>query len=363
MRNTQKKCYTSNVETTNNLENILDLCVKIENTAADIYNDLSSAASSDALKEFWGKMVEDGKSQLENWEQLQELAKKQELPDAFDNPNMVVSELSERYQSIRSLRERWQADQTVANAFVIAYRLESYKLHPAIRTLFQYYSPMTKGAVPQESKDQEVEIDETNINKFVERLHKYGEVTPELELIGETLQRLWEQNKKLSRYSMLDDLTGLLNRRGFLVMARQMASLSKRGKIPLVAIALEIDKFKQINEAHGMGKGDEVIKAVGKKVQLLLRGSDLLGRFGGDEFMALLPETTLEGGIAVAAKIKNTFIEFQPASLPVTLSIGVAEALIKIDIDQELRELLRFVEGNLIIAKRNGENQIVHSIP
>ena len=348
------------MDTTNNLELILDLCVKIENSAADIYMDLSSAASSNALKEFWGKMVEDGKSQLEYWEQLQELAKKQELPDAFDNPDSVVSELSERYQSIRSLKDRWQADQTVANAFVIAYRLESYKLHPAIRTLFQYYRPSTKGAVPQESERQEVEIDETNINKFVQALQKYGEVTPELELIGETLQRLWEQNKRLSRYSMLDELTGLLNRRGFLVMARQIASLSKRSKIPVVAIALEIDKFKHINETHGIQKGDEVIKVVGKKVQHLLRGSDLLGRFGGDEFMALLPETTLDGGIAVAEKIKGTFDEFQPASIPVTLSIGVAEALIKIDIDQELRELLRFVEGNLIIAKRNGENQIVH---
>jgi len=329
--------------------------------AADIYSDLSSAASSSALKDFWKKMVDDGTSQLEYWEQLKVLAKNRELPNAFDNPAIVETELTGRYENIRSLKDRWKADQSVTNAFVIAYRLESYKLHPAIRTLFQYYRPMTDGTVPKESEVQEVEIDETNINTFVEALHKYGEVTPELELIGETLQRLWDQNKKLSRYSMLDDLTGLLNRRGFLLMARQIASLSKRSKMPMVAIALEIDNFKEINEIHGMQKGDDVIKGVGKRLQFLLRGSDLLGRFGSDEFMALLPETDMGGGIAVAEKIKETFKEFQPASIPVTVSIGVAEALIKINIDQELRELLRFVESNLIIAKRNGENQIVHS--
>ncbi len=349
------------MDTTTNLEIILDLCIKIEKIAAEIYSDLSSAASSNALKEFWGKMVDDGTSHLEYWEKLKELAKNRELPNAFDNPAMVETELSGRYEKIRMLKERWQADQSVANAFVIAYRLESYKLHPAIRTLFQYYRPMTNGSVPQQSENKAVEIDETNINTFVEALHKYGEVTPELELVGETLQRLWDQNKKLSRYSMLDDLTGLLNRRGFLLMARQIASLSKRSKMPLVAIALEIDNFKQINEIHGMQKGDDVIKAVGKKLQFLLRGSDLLGRFGSDEYMALLPETNLEGGISVAGKIKETFSEFQPASIPVTVSIGLAETRIKINIDQELRELLRFVEGNLIIAKRNGENQIVHS--
>jgi len=329
--------------------------------AADIYSDLSSAASSSALKDFWKKMVDDGTSQLEYWEKLKVLAKNRELPNAFDNPAIVETELTGRYENIRSLKDRWKADQSVTNAFVIAYRLESYKLHPAIRTLFQYYRPMTDGTVPKESEVQEVEIDETNINTFVEALHKYGEVTPELELIGETLQRLWDQNKKLSRYSMLDDLTGLLNRRGFLLMARQIASLSKRSKMPMVAIALEIDNFKEINEIHGMQKGDDVIKGVGKRLQFLLRGSDLLGRFGSDEFMALLPETDMGGGIAVAEKIKETFKEFQPASIPVTVSIGVAEALIKINIDQELRELLRFVESNLIIAKRNGENQIVHS--
>jgi len=349
------------VDTTTNLEIILDLCIKIEKISAEIYSDLSSTASSNALKEFWGKMVDDGMSQLEYWEQLQGLAKNRELPNAFDNPAMVESELTGRLESIRSLKDRWQADQSVANAFVIAYRLESYKLHPAIRTLFQYYRPMTNGSAPTENETHVVEIDETNINTFVEALHKYGEVTPELELVGETLQRLWDQNKKLSRYSMLDDLTGLLNRRGFLLMARQIASLAKRSKMPLVAISLEIDNFKQINEIHGMQKGDDVIKAVGKRLQFLLRGSDLLGRFGSDEYMALLPETTLTGGIAVAEKIKETFIDFQPASIPITVSIGVAETLIKINIDQELRELLRFVESNLIIAKRNGENQIVHS--
>ncbi|GAB4416524.1 MAG: hypothetical protein Kow002_02350 [Anaerolineales bacterium] len=305
-------------------------------------------------------MAEEGKSRLEYWEQLQALAKKRELPNAFDDPTMIISELTGRYQSIRSLQDRWQAEQTVNNAFVIAYRLEAYKLHPAIRTLFQYYRPITDGAGPHESEAQAVEIDETNISAFVEALQAYGEVTPELELVGETLQRLWDQNKSLSRYSMLDELTGLLNRRGFLLMAKQIASLSKRGKTPLVAVALEIDSFKQINEIHGMKNGDEVIKAVGKKLQSMLRGSDLLGRFGGDEYVALLPETTLEGGLAVAEKIRETFTSFKPAGIPVTLSIGLAETMIKIDIEKELRELLRYVEGNLIVAKRQGENQIVH---
>ena len=348
------------METITNLQIILDICINIEKTAADIYASLSTAASSEALKTFWLKLVDEGKSHLEYWEQLQELAKKRELPNAFENPALVISELTGRYQKIQMLQERWKADQTLSNAFVIAYRLESYKLHPAIRTLYQYYRPIINGTEAQVAATQEVEIDETNISVFIDALHKYGEMTPELELVGETLQRLWDQNKELSRQTLLDDLTGLLNRRGFLLMARQIASLSKRSKTPVVAMVIEIDNFKQINELHGMQKGDEVLKAVGRKLQFLLRGSDLLARFGGDEYVALLPETSLEGGVNVAEKIKETFAEYQPASMPITFSIGLAETLIKIDIDQELRDLLRYVEGNVIIAKTNGKNQIVH---
>ena len=206
---------------------------------------------------------------------------------------------------------------------------------------------------------EDKELDETNIAAFVTALRKYGKTTPELELVGETLQRLWDQNKLLSEQSLIDPLSGLLNRRGFFMMAQQMAHLSKRNHIPIALLLVEIDGFKTINELHGPQKGDEIIKAVGAELKAALRQSDLIARYGGDEFIVLLPNTTEEGAVAVAKKLRTAVQKARPAGVMVSVSIGVAEDTMKEDIEQEFPMLIRYAEGNLIIAKSNGKNQVV----
>jgi len=337
------------------LSSILDLCVDIDKTASEIYGSLSEYADSEALKSFWNKMVSEGQSRLEYWQRLKSLADVDELPDAFEDPESVSKELKERVQKIHSLQQQWEEDQTVGSAFVIAYRLESYKLHPAMRTLVQYFRPITDGTVPEDVK----ELDETNIDALIEALHKYGEVTPELELVGETLQRLWDQNKILSEQSMVDTLTGLLNRRGFFSMAQQTAQWSRRHKTPIVVLLVEIDNFKAINDLHGTQKGDDILKEIAATLQSTLRQSDLVARYGGDEFIALLPNTSKEGGEAVAEKLRSTISKARPAGVPMTVSVGGAEDVMKEDTEQEFPMLIRYAEGNLIVAKTNGKNQVV----
>jgi diguanylate cyclase (GGDEF)-like protein len=336
------------------LSTILDLCIKIDRTAADLYASLSASAGNDALKGFWDKMAAEGQSHLEYWQQLKTLAADDELPEAFDKPDQVIAELSERADQIEALQHQWESDQTLNSAFVIAYRLESYKLHPALRTLFQYFRPITDGKLPGDK-----ELDETNISAFVAALRKYGEATPELELVGETLQRLWDQNKILSEHALIDPLSGLLNRRGFFVMAQQMAYLSKRNRISIAILMVEIDSFKTINELHGPLKGDEIITAVGNTLKAALRRSDLIARYGGDEFIVMLPNTTEEGGITVAQKLRSAVLNARPAGVKVSVSVGVAEDVMKEDVDREFPMLIRRAEGNLIIAKSNGKNRVV----
>ena len=337
------------------LSGILDLCIDIDRTAIAIYSSLFDYAENEALRGFWGKMVTEGQSRLEYWERLKRLPEFKDLPDAFEDPDSVIHELGKRANQIQALQQQWEKDKTVSSAFVIAYRLESYKLHPAMRTLFQYFRPITDGAVPEESK----ELDETNISAFVEALHKYGEVTPELELVGETLQRLWDQNKALSEQSMIDPLTGLLNRRGFFTMAEQMAHLSKRNQTPISIMLLEMDDFKAINDLHGTQIGDDILKEIAGKHQSTLRQSDLLARYGGDEFILLLPNTVREGGEAVSEKLRVIVSKARPAGVSITASIGGAENTIREDVEQELQNLIRYAEGNLIVAKSNGKNQVI----
>ena len=337
------------------LSNILNLCIDIDKTAIEIYSSLSEYAENEALRGFWGKMVAEGQSHLEYWQRLKTLPEFKELPDAFDDPDSVIHELGKRASQIQALQQQWEKDKTASSAFVIAYRLESYKLHPAMRTLFQYFRPITDGTVPEVSK----ELDETNISAFVDALHKYGEVTPELELVGETLQRLWDQNKALSEQSMVDPMCGLLNRRGFFTMAKQMAHLSKRDQTPVSVMLLEIDDFKAINDLHGAQKGDDILKQIAGKLQSTLRQSDLIARYGGDEFIIMLPNTVRDGGEAVAEKLRGIVSKARPLGVPMTVSIGGAENTMKENVEQELQNLIRYAEGNLIVAKANGKNQVV----
>jgi diguanylate cyclase (GGDEF)-like protein len=336
------------------LSKILDLCIDIDETAIGIYGSLSEYAGNEALKSFWDKMVVEGQAHLDYWQQLKALPEFDELPSAFDDPDSVTHQLEERAEQIHSLKEQWEKDQTVSSAFVIAYRLESYKLHPAMRTLFQYYRPITDGTVPEEK-----ELNSTNIDALIDALHKYGEATPELELVGETLQRLWDQNKALSELSMVDTLSGLLNRRGFFTMANQMAHWSKRNETPVTVLLVELDDFKAINDLHGAQKGDEILKEIATMLKSTLRQSDLISRYGGDEFILLLPSTAKDGGASVAEKLRELIAKARPAGVPMTVSIGGADEVMQGNVEQAFQNLIRYAEGNLIVAKTNGKNQVV----
>jgi len=335
------------------LSNILDLCIQIDQVAVEIYTSLSASAGSDALKGFWEKMGVDGKSHLEYWKQLKTLASYDDLPQAFHDPEDVFTDLVERLTRIQELRDQWKKDKTISSAFVIAYRLETTKLHPAFRTLFQFYRPFTDGTSPEEN-----EFNETNINAFVEALQKYGEVTPELELVGETLQHLWNQNKLLSQQAMIDPLSNLLNRRGFFMLAHQIAHLSKRNRIPIAVLLVEVNGLKAINELHGLQKGDEVLKAVAGSLQSTLRQSDLIARYGGNRFIILLPDTSKQGSTIVAEKLRKTVFSTRPMGITVTVRIGVSEDVMKDDIKQSLSELIHRAEGNYSVAKTKEKDQI-----
>jgi diguanylate cyclase (GGDEF)-like protein len=337
------------------LSSILDLCVDIDQTAIEIYSSLSEYAENEALRGFWRKMVTEGQSHVEYWQRLKTLPEFEQLPDVFDDPDGVIHELGKRAGQIHSLADQWEKDKTANSAFVIAYRLESYKLHPAMRTMMQYFRPITDGKIPEDK-----ELDETDISAFVAALRKYGKTTPELELVGETLQRLWDQNKILAELALIDPLTNLLNRRGFFAMARQIAYLSKRNRISIAILMVELDNFKTINELHGPQKGDEVIKAVGDTLKAALRRSDLVARYGGDEFIVMLPDTSEEGGVTAAQKLILAVVEARPVGVMVTVSIGVAEDVMKQDIDQEFSLLIRRAEENVAVAKSNGKNQVVY---
>ena len=162
--------------------------------------------------------------------------------------------------------------------------------------------------------------------------------------------------------STRDPLTGLGNRGAILSELQSRFDLSKRHSRPLTVIMCDLDHFKTINDEHGHGAGDIVLATFGERVRQNLRGTDLAGRIGGEEFLLILPETEMDGGLLLAERLRAA-IGDHPHLLPtqalrVTCSLGVAQ---RIPEDRDGGSLLGRADGALYQAKHLGRDRVVAS--
>jgi diguanylate cyclase (GGDEF)-like protein len=157
----------------------------------------------------------------------------------------------------------------------------------------------------------------------------------------------------------VDELTGLFNRRYFFEMARREFERSLRYGLPLSAVMLDIDWFKQVNDSFGHPVGDQVLQAVARTCKGKLREVDLLARYGGEEFVILLPNTALHGARQVADRLHRSITEMVVQSndhlIRVTISLGVAELGTSCT---TLDALLECADQALMKAKQSGRNRV-----
>lgn len=164
---------------------------------------------------------------------------------------------------------------------------------------------------------------------------------------------------KLEHMATTDKLTGLHNRQLLDSMLVQLFNLSNRTGSPLSAIIFDIDNFKLINDQYGHPFGDKVLVAVAQMLQKLTRESDLLCRWGGEEFIALLSESDADQALSFAEKIQRAFNEhtftIENQSISIQLSIGVSTS----DIADKAEKLIYRADQALLHAKNTGRNKIV----
>ncbi len=166
--------------------------------------------------------------------------------------------------------------------------------------------------------------------------------------------------QEVERLSHIDPLTELSNRRSFNTEALRLFQLAIRNQNKLSCAMLDIDFFKRVNDTYGHDFGDKVLVAVAKACQKQIRKTDLLARFGGEEFCFLFPETDLNGAALVAEKIRHAIskLEFHSGKnrFSVTVSIGVSKLL---DSNDKMESMLKRSDDSLYNAKRNGRNRVV----
>jgi diguanylate cyclase (GGDEF)-like protein len=165
---------------------------------------------------------------------------------------------------------------------------------------------------------------------------------------------------QLEAEARLDSLTGIANRRRFEEQAEQEVERARRFKRPLTILLLDLDHFKSINDRFGHATGDHVLKSVARLVSHNLRQTDLFARLGGEEFVALLPETSLELAEELAGRLRHllsfTSLRHEGAEIEVTASIGVATYGPDLP---TVAAILRAADEALYAAKSGGRNQVV----
>ena len=171
--------------------------------------------------------------------------------------------------------------------------------------------------------------------------------------------RQWRQSRRLHRLALTDPLTGISNRRHIEHMLHMAVDEARRTHRGLTVIMLDIDHFKRVNDRHGHPVGDQVLEQIVQACQGALRQFDRLGRMGGEEFLVMLPDTDLEGGLQVAERLRANVAAARPTvagiELQLSISLGVAQLR---HADTGAASLVRRADAALYHAKDNGRNRI-----
>jgi diguanylate cyclase (GGDEF)-like protein len=178
-------------------------------------------------------------------------------------------------------------------------------------------------------------------------------------LLASLALRQWRKSRRLRDLTLLDPLTGIANRPGIEREAARALEESIRNGTPLSLLMLDLDHFKAINDRYGHASGDKVLRATTSAWQAQLRGRDPLGRVGGEEFVVVCPDTTLEQALVVANRLRDAanalrFPDIDPA-LRVSVSIGAAQAR---KADETCDALLDRADAALYRAKQQGRDRV-----
>lgn len=178
--------------------------------------------------------------------------------------------------------------------------------------------------------------------------------------IGFILMVKERTDREILQLAMTDSLTGVPNRRALLGQAEAM--IARRNAGPVALLMIDVDHFKRINDSHGHPAGDEVLRQVTQLLSGRLRGGDVLGRYGGEEFCVVAPDTDIAGARALAEALRSTVaatpLRVESETITVTVSIGIAASTAL-----ELQTLLAQADAALYRAKAEGRNRIVCAPP
>ncbi len=258
----------------------------------------------------------------------------------------------------------YDVDSSISRPFEVAVALHGKGLNRYTPIIFQGWTEKDGGVIAQGYAVGGVDFLSKPVNStaLLAKVKVFLELDARQRRLERATRQIQEQNLKLEERAIRDSLTALYNHNYSLEQLAREVSLAKRYKTSLSVFLLDLDFFKDVNDSCGHPFGDFVLQEFSQRVLDSLRGSDILGRFGGEEFLVVLPNTDEGQAAVVAEKIRKTIaattFSNERYSRYVTVSIGVYS-----DFGPEVLpsgDILDCVDSALYQAKAEGRNRVAH---
>ena len=187
-----------------------------------------------------------------------------------------------------------------------------------------------------------------------------GEVAYLTGVFNDMVTQLRESRKALEVRSMTDGLTGLFNRRHMMDLLEQETQRSRRHEHPFAVLMIDVDHFKEYNDAHGHLAGDQVLQRLAHLIQSTVREVDRAGRYGGEEFIVLMPETTRDAAAEVAERVRQQLASepFATNAPPVSLTLSIGVSAFPAD-GESVEAVIGAADAALYSAKHQGRDRVV----
>ena len=272
----------------------------------------------------------------------------------------VIAELSSD-MAFAQLREFRNLALALIAALLVVVGITAYWLGTVI---VRPLERLATGAAEVAAGDLEVDLPEARVGEVGMLTRVFNEMVARVrqgrQELGDANARLRAKNEELERLSVTDGLTGLANHRALMQRLHEESERARRSGQAFSLIMSDVDHFKQYNDTFGHPEGDVVLRQVAALLRDATRTVDCVARYGGEEFAMILPDTSLDGAMEVAERIRARVEGAEFRGRAVTLSLGVAEFPKH---GEHGPDVLAAADAALYVAKRGGRNQVAQAAP
>ncbi len=336
------------------MREILGLCVRMDRHAEHLYTELAAVCPDPGLSTVFTQLGRDEAEHTGWWEGLLEAWETGLLPDLVNDTGELMERLRALDEELEAISTEHLERLTIDCMLALAARLEFYMIDPVFSELIDLTEPAQ--AERRHSSYQ------AHLQRLVDAIGEHYPPDSLAGLLAATLSRTWRDNLRLSVFATHDMLTGLYNRRALQTHLPQWSAWSARYGHPLTVLLVDIDRFKTVNDSFGHPTGDRALQAVAHALRKATRASDLVIRYGGDEFTVIAPETGAEEYHELCDRIGETVRALDVLSddgTPIPLTVSIGGVVVEDPAGsprRRIEKLLAAADRSLYAAKTSGRN-------